>query len=218
MLAAAGLWFLIRECDWERERREEIYLSFWLAVGLTVELATAHPTFERYFLLMIPFLVIPAIAGFYAVGSRLAGPGRPLQAAYVLMIVLTLGLGRGLFDDSESYVWTDTEQIAQKVDQITPRGATIWADELVYFLMRRPPPDGMQFSYAHEIEEMPAAQAAMLHIITASELRRRTAAGQYKTVAACYDTENTDAAKVPDLYRKKDTVKDCTVYWDFGKK
>ncbi|MEI9972614.1 MAG: hypothetical protein WDO73_11465 [Ignavibacteriota bacterium] len=76
----------------------------------------------------------------------------------------------------------------------------------------------MEFSYAHEIEEMPAAQASMLHIITASELKRRTAAGRYQTVAACYDTENTDAAKVADFYRQKDTVKDCNIYWDWGHK
>jgi hypothetical protein len=218
LLAAAGLWFLVRQCGWERERRAEIYLSLWLAVGLSAELAVAHPTFERYFLVMVPFVVIPAIAGLYAVGVRLTGPGRPLHAAYFLIAILTLGLGRALFDDSESYAWPDTENIAHKVAEVTPRGATIWADELVYFLMRRPPPDGMEFSYAHEIEEMPAAQAAMLHILTASELRRRTAAGEYKTVAACYDTDNTDAAKVPDLYRQKDTVKDCTLYWDFGHK
>jgi hypothetical protein len=218
LLAAAGLWFLLRQCDWERERRAEMYLSLWLAVGLAAELATAHPTFERYFLVMVPFAVIPAIAGLYAVGVRLTGPGRPLHAAYFLVAILTLGLGRALFEDSDSYAWPDTEKIAHKVAEVTPRGATIWADELIYFLMRRPPPDGMEFSYAHDIEEMPAAQAAMLHILTASELRRRTAAGEYKTVAACYDTDNTDAAKVPDLYRQKDEVKDCTIYWDFGHK
>jgi hypothetical protein len=218
LLAAAGLWFLIRKCDWPRERRQEIYLSFWLAVGLSVELATAHPTFERYFLVMVPFIVIPAIAGLYVIGARLAGPDRPLHAAYFLMFILTLGLARGLFDDSDSYIWSDTEKIAQKVAHVSPPGATIWADELIYFLMRRPPPDGMEFSYAHEIEEMPPEQAAMLHIITASELRRRTAAGQYQTVAACYDTDNTDAAKVADFYRQKDSVKDCTIYWDWGHK
>jgi MFS family permease len=218
VLALAGIWFLLRQCDWEPERRAEIYLSLWLAVGLSAELATAHPTFERYFLVMVPFIVIPAIAGLYAVGCRLIGPDRPMHAAYFLIVILTLGLGRALFDDADSYAWPDTEKIAQKVNEVTPRGAAIWADELIYFLIRRPPPDGMQFSYAHEIEEMPAAQAAMLHILTASELRRRTAAGEYKTVAACYDSENTDAAKVPDLYRRKEEVKDCTIYWDWGRK
>jgi hypothetical protein len=136
----------------------------------------------------------------------------------VLIVIFSLGLTKSLYEDADSYTWRDTEKIARKVDQVTPKGAPIWADELIYFLIRRAPPDGMEFSYAHEIEEMPAPQAKLLHILTANELKRRTAAGEYKTVAACYDTDNTDAAKVPDLYRQKDTVKDCTIYWDFGKK
>jgi hypothetical protein len=129
-----------------------------------------------------------------------------------------LGLAKSLYEDADSYTWRDTEKIARKVDQVTPKGGAIWADELIYFLIRRPPPDGMEFSYAHEIEEMPGPQAALLHILTSNELKRRSAAGEYKTVAACYDTDNTDAAKVPDMYRQKDTIKDCTIYWDFGGK
>jgi MFS family permease len=81
VLAAAGLWFLVRKREWPPERRAEFYLSLWLAAGLAAELATAHPTFERYFLLMAPFVAIPAIAGLYAVGAQLSGPGRPLRAA-----------------------------------------------------------------------------------------------------------------------------------------
>ena len=175
VLIAAALWFLIYKCEWERKQRDEFYLSLWLAAGIAAELATAHPTFERYFLLMIPFAVIPAIVGFYVIGVRLARE-EPLDAAYVLIVIVFLGLAKSLYDDRDSYAWRDTEQIAQKVEQVTPKGGTIWADELIYFLMRRPPPDGMEFSYAHEIEEMPKAQSDLLHILTASELRRRTAA------------------------------------------
>jgi hypothetical protein len=215
VLAAAGLWFLVRDCDWPRERRREIYLSACLAAALCAELATAHPTFERYFMVTAPFIVIPAIAGFYAVGVRLAGPAHPMKAASVFVIILCFGIARAAFDDSDSYSWSDVEKIAAKADQVTPRGASIWADELIYFLTHRPMPDGMEFAYAHEIETMPAAQARMLHIITASELRRRAAAGEFQTVAACYDTDNTDAAKASDLYVHKETVKDCTVFWDF---
>jgi hypothetical protein len=216
LLAAAGLWFIVRDSGWERERRAEFYLALWLALGLSAEMATAHPTFERYFLLVTPFGAILAVAGLYAVGVRLSGPDRPMRAAYFLIAILTLGLGKALYEDSDSYSWKDTEKIAHKVDSVTPRGAAIWADELIYFLIRRPPPDGMEFAYAHEIEEMPAAQAASLHILTAAELQRRAKAGEYKTVAACYDTDNTDAAKAADLYRQKEVIKDCTVYWDFA--
>jgi hypothetical protein len=180
-----------------------------------VELAIAHPTFERYFLLAVPFVAIPAIAGLYAVGTRLAGADRPGSGAILFIVILTLGLGKALYEDSDSYSWRDTEEIARKVDQVTPPGASLWADELIYFLLRRPPPDGMEFAYAHSID-MPAGEAVSLHVLTQTELRRRATAGAYQTVAACYDTDNTDAVKVADLYRDKDTIKDCTIYWDWA--
>ena len=216
LLAVAGLWYIARKSDWPSERRQEFYLSTWLALGLTAELATAHPTFERYFLLVIPFVAIPAIAGLYDIGTRLTGPGRPLRAAFALIVILTLGLGRALYEDSDSYSWNDVEKIAHQVETVTPPEANLWADELFYFLLHRPPPDGMEFAYAHDIEKMDATQAASLHILTSTELRRRATAGEYKTVAACYDTENTDAVKASELYRQKAEIRDCTVYWDFS--
>lgn len=216
LLAVAGIWFTARGSDWDRERREELYLSLCLAVGLVVELGLAHPTFERYFLLVVPFVAIPAIAGLNAIGVQLSGPGRPLRAACFLIFIFALGLGRTLYQDGDSYSWKDLEKIAHQVDKVTPHGATIWADELIYFLTRRPMPDGMEFAYAHEIEEMPPEQAASLHILTAGELQRLALAGTYSTVAACYDTDNTDAVKADTLYRQKLLIKDCTVYWDWG--
>jgi hypothetical protein len=218
LLAVAGMWFMVRRSDWERERRAEFYLSLCVALGLAVELALAHPTFERYFLLVVPFVAIPAIAGLYAAGVQLSGPGRPMRAAGFLMFILALGLGRSLYQDSDSYSWRDLEKIARQVDKVTPPGATIWADELIYFLTHRPLPDGMEFAYAHEIEKMPAGQAASLHVLTAGELQRRALAGEYATVAACYDSDNTDAVKADALFRQKLVIKDCTVYWDWAGK
>jgi hypothetical protein len=215
LLAGAGIWFIERQSNWQRQQRAEFFLSLWLALALTVELAIAHPTFERYFLLAVPFVAIPAIAGLYAVGTRLAGADRPGSGAILFIVILTLGLGKALYEDSDSYSWRDTEEIARKVDQVTPPGASLWADELIYFLLRRPPPDGMEFAYAHSID-MPAGEAVSLHVLTQTELRRRATAGAYQTVAACYDTDNTDAVKVADLYRDKDTIKDCTIYWDWA--
>jgi len=215
LLAAAGIWFIARHSDWQAERRAEFYLSLWLALAIATELATAHPTFERYFLLVAPFVTIPAIAGLYAVGSRLAGADRPLPAATVLIVLLALGLGKAVYEDSESYSWKDIEKIARQVDKVTPPGGSLWADELFYFVTRRPPPDGMEFAYAHDVD-MPAGQAALFHVLTQTELRRRAIAGAYQTVAACYDTENTDAVKAEDLYRQKAEIRDCTVYWDWA--
>jgi hypothetical protein len=217
LLATAGIWFIARHSDWPAERRAEFHLSLWLALGIAAELATAHPTFERYFLLMAPFVTIPAAAGLYVVGSRLAGEDRPFPAVAVLIVIFALGLGKAVYEDSDSYSWKDIEKIARQVDKVTPPGGSLWADELFYFVTRRPPPDRMEFAYAHSID-LPAAQAESLHVLTQTELRRRAAAGIYQTVAACYDSDNTDAVKVADLYRQKDVTRDCTVYWDWGGK
>jgi hypothetical protein len=215
LLAVAGIWFIARHCAWQPERRAEFYLSLWLALAIAAELAIAHPTFERYFLLMTPFVAIPAVAGLYAAGSRLAGADRPLPAVAVLLVILALGLGKAIYEDSDSYSWKDIEKISRQVDKVTPRGGSLWADELFYFQTRRPPLDGMEFAYAHDID-MAADQAALLHVLTQTELRRRAAAGVYQTVAACYDSENTDAVKAADLYRQNFQVRDCTVYWDWA--
>jgi hypothetical protein len=217
LLAAAGIWFLVRHSGWPAARQAEFHLSLWLALAMAAELAFAHPTFERYFLLVAPFVTIPAAAGLYAVGSRLAGADRPMRAATVLIVLLTLGLGKAIYEDSDSYSWQDIAKIAHQVDQVTPPGGSLWADELFYFATRRPVPDGMEFAYAHDVD-MPAGQAALFHVLTQTELRRRAKAGAYQTVAACYDTDNTDAVKAEDLYRQKAEIRDCTVYWDWAGK
>jgi len=215
LLATGGTWFLARHSGWRAERQAEFHLSLWLALAMAAELATAHPTFERYFLLVAPFVTILAAAGLYAVGSRLAGADRPFRAAAVLIVLLVLGLGKAIYEDSDSYSWKDIENISRQVDKVTPRGGSLWADELFYFVTRRPAPDGMEFAYAHDVD-MPAGQAALFHVLTETELRRRAKAGVYQTVAACYDSDNTDAVKVDELYRQKAATRDCTVYWDWA--
>ena len=217
LLAAAGVWFLARKSGWDGARRAEFYLAMWLGLALTAELGLAHPTFERYFLLVAPFAAIPAVAGLYWIGSRVGDPERPMRPALILIIVLALGLWRAIYDDFDSYSWKDCEKIAEQVDAVTPRGGTLWADELFYFLTRRPPPDGMEFSYAHELD-LPADQAALLHILPVTEIHRRVRAGAYQTVAACYESDATDKLNLPQLYLQRFEVKDCPVYWEWAGK
>src|ERR1039457_2972845 len=77
LLSGLGAWFIARKSDWDGAQRSEFYLAGWLALGLGAELATAHPTFERYFLLVIPFAAILAMAGLYVAATRCGLGDRP---------------------------------------------------------------------------------------------------------------------------------------------
>src|ERR1017187_6062516 len=178
LLSGVGTWFIARKSDWDRAQRSEFYLAGWLALGLGAELATAHPTFERYFLLVIPFAAILAMAGLYVAATRLGLGERPFAPSMFLIVLVTLGLGKAIFEDFDSYCWKDCEKIAQQVQKNTPPGGAVWADELFYFLTRRPPPDGMEFSYAHDLD-LPPAQAAEFHILPIAKIHDRVGAGLY---------------------------------------
>jgi hypothetical protein len=212
-LAIAGLLFIRSASDWEPRLRQKFCLSAWLALVLTAYLALTHPTFERYFLLAVPFVAIPASAGFYAVASRVADPNRPLWSATLLIVLLCLGLGKTLYDDRHAYNWRDYESIAAKVDQVTSPTASLWADEVIYFLTRHAPPSGMEFSYSHKLE-LPPSLAASLHVISQRELDHRIKAGAFATIATCADDDRIDELGLPRLYTHKAEVSDCAAFWD----
>ncbi|MGD1091169.1 MAG: hypothetical protein ABSB35_04150 [Bryobacteraceae bacterium] len=213
LLAFAGLRFIAKANQWDSERRAEFYLCGWLTLAMAFELLTAHPTFQQYFLLLVPFLAILAAVGLYTVSARLYDPDRPLAPTLALGIFILLALGKSLYEHRDDYTWQAMQRIAAKVDEVTPRQATLWADESIYFLTRRPPPSGMEFQYAHKLE-LPAAEAASLHIVSNSELQKRLEAGVYSTVETCEDNDKIESMNLPRLYSQKDALDDCNVFWD----
>jgi hypothetical protein len=215
LLSGVGTWFIARKSDWDGAQRSEFYLAGWLALGLGAELVTAHPTFERYFLLVIPFAAILAMAGLYVAATRLGLGERPFAPSLFLIVLVALGLGKAIFEDRDAYSWKDCEKIAQQVQKVTPPGGAVWADELFYFLTRRPPPDGMEFSYAHDLD-LPPAQAAEFHVLPYAKIHDQVRAGLYNTVAACYESDQTGKLSLPELFRQNVEVRDCSIYWDFS--
>ena len=101
LLFLAGLLFVLFRSQWERDVRREFYLCAWLTLGMCIEIATAHPTFARYFLLMVPFVAILAAAGLYTVSERLYRPEAPYAALSLLTLLFGLGLGKSLYERSE---------------------------------------------------------------------------------------------------------------------
>ncbi len=210
LLALAGFFFLKRSA-WERQRRAELYLCAWLSGALILYIATAHPTFQRYFIFAVPFCSTVAAVGLYAVGSRLASPARPFWPAAVLSALLFLSLGKMLFDERDSTTWKNYENIAKKIREVTPPDANLYADEQVYFLLRRTPPPGMEFSYSHKLD-LPPRQEALFHIVSERELNEQVKAGKFATVESCKD-DRIDEMKLPELFPNQADIGDCSIFW-----
>jgi 4-amino-4-deoxy-L-arabinose transferase-like glycosyltransferase len=213
LLAVAGLLFIAKRSQWDRARRAEFYLCGWLALAIGVELFTAHPTFARYFLLIVPFLAIPAAAGLCAAGSLILDPERPMWPVLALGLLTFAALARSAYEDRDAFSWQKMEQLAAKTDQVTPASATLWADEPIYFLTRRSPPPGMEFAYSHKLN-LPDAEAASLRILSNAALKRQVASGVFSTVETCEEAETIESLNLPRLYAHKAEVADCAVFWD----
>lgn len=209
LLGTAGLAFVSRLG--EKLLRREFYFSTAIAVAIGAELWTAHPTFERYFLLTVPFLAIPATVGLYLVGSRLYRPDRPWAAVGAAGALALMTLAGQFFEDRDSLKWAGMQRVAQKVMEVTPPGATLYADELIYFLTRRPAPPGMEFAYGHKLE-LPPERAKSLHILPESQLDQMMAGKAFATAESCDDDE-IDHLKLKSLYAEHEELDDCHVFW-----
>lgn len=210
VLAASGLVF-VRRSNWEQSGKNAMYLCGWLALAETIHLLTPHPTFSYYFLFTVPFLAIPAAAGLCAFGERLSLTGRARVAVAAGCCLMALGLAKRLYEDRDSFVWSDVEAIAAKVNEVTPPGATLYADEDIYFLTRRTPPSGLELADSHKLRLAPS-EAAALHVIPRPEVDRMIRAGMFSTVQLCDDHE-IDRLGIGKLYANKAEVSECSVFW-----
>ena len=213
LLAVAGLLFIRFRSEWNRERRAEFYLCGWLTLGVAAIICKAHPTFERYFLLVVPFLAILAAAGLYAIGSRMVGADRPFWPVLTFGVLLAMGLGKSLYDGREDFSWHDVEEVASKVDEVTPPGGLLLADENVYFVTHRLPPSGMELADSHRLE-LPPALAGTMHIASRAALDERIKAGEFSTVEMCEDDEKYEALGLRRLYAQHFETDNCAVFWD----
>ena len=209
-LAIGGLVWTARQSQWPRALKSQLYLCGWLALAISAALGFAHPTFPRYFLLAAPFAAILAAAGLYAAGSRLfVSPAWPLAA---VLFVTGCGLGEALYQRRDNYTWGDYERIGRHILSVTPPNGSIFAEEIVYFVMHRRPAPGLEFYYDRKVN-LPPAELALLHILPQAEIDRRLAAGVFDTVYMCEDEDTYNRLGLPKLYRHQDAVEDCALFW-----
>ena len=208
-LVAAGLWFLRSQGAW----RSELALCGWLALALGVEVGVAHPTFPRYFVVAIPFVAILAAAGFHGLVSRAGGAVRPMWAMAVLSLFLTMGVAKSMYEGRDTYVWPDMEVLARKVAEVAPPGVALVADEPIYFLMRRTPLPGMEFAYAHTVEDLSKERAAEVHVVSYSEMKKQAHAGAYAVFETCDDDHpDITGLDLKPAFRQRVEVSECAVY------
>ena len=219
VLAIAGIYFIHRRSGWPRDVRAEFYLCAWIPIIMGAHIGTAHPTFERYYLLTVPFLSIITVATLYWFATAL-GPGensveKPFWPVFLMAVFFALGLGRALYvDESDSYTWKDLEAVANKVNRVAPPGTPVWGEEHIYFLTRRPPPYGMEHENSHKELHLSAEFLRALHILPRPEMEKMMRAGYYSSIAICEDSDRVDALDLPNVYLKSEEIGECTVYWD----
>lgn len=209
VLAVSGLLFVKFRSSGPRA---EFYLCACMSLALAAEISTAHPTFSRYYLLAVPFLAIPAVAGLYAIGSRVFEPGRPWWPVLAAVLIAALGCAKTLYGRRDMYVWHDYEVLAKKIAGLTPPGGRIFADDHIYFVLHRKPPAGLEFHYSHKLT-LPPAQMAALHIVPQSEVDRQLSSGMYSTIYICEDDETYNKLGLPKIYPHKEDNEDCAIFW-----
>ncbi len=212
LLAVGGIAFIRKRTHWNHQERAPFYLAAWLSIVGGAYIATAHPTFGRYFIFIIPFVSILATVGFYAAASRLFSPDRFALPLTILCVILALTLGKALFGDRDATNWHDYEKIAAKINQVTPPGKQFLADEIVYFLLKRIPPPGFEFSYSHKLT-LPKDQEALYHIVSEDEVGKMIRTGAFYTVQSCKDDFINEMHLDQLFAHQKDVTEDCTVFW-----
>jgi hypothetical protein len=212
-LAAVGFAATFRRREEDPATRSEIQFAGWLALALALFISTAHPTFERYYVVALPFAAVLAARGLQTAAERLGLGSRPFWPTFAAIALVALSLAKQLFDDRDSTNWGVYERMAAKVDQVTPLQAPLYMDELTYFAAGRPVPSGMEFSYARKLQLSPA-DAALFHITTEKVLNSQVRAGHFALVQTC-DDDVIDDLELDDIYNHREDFDDCSVFWSF---
>lgn len=199
------------EIAWDRTRRAELYLCAWLTMAEAIHISRAHPTFARYFMLVVAPMSILALVGLYVVGSRLGRPDRPWWVVAPAMLLALLAIARATYDERDTMHWSDVVKIANKINEVTPRDGALLADEQLYFVTKRTPPEGLEHRDAHKLK-LDAAFLKKLHVMPKADLKKRVASGAFATAQSCDDDEMTELS-LEDLYEHNAEFDDCKVFW-----
>lgn len=211
-LGIAGTLYVRYHAEWTPSVKAEFYLCSWLSLSFGLYISYVRPTFERYYLFAVPFLSVLSVAGLYCLVTALCRKERIWAPIAVVSFLVLLGLGKQLYEERDASTYSDFEQIAKKVSEVTPPNQPLFADEVIYFLTKHAPPNGMEMWNAHKFS-FSADRLRLFHLIPQGELDRRVAAGAFYTLETCEEDDFIKEHGYSRVYGKVATPNGCTVYW-----
>jgi hypothetical protein len=214
-LAGLGLSYILGRSNWGENKKHEFTLCVWLAAVESAYLLIPRPTFGRYYLFVIPFLAILSAVGLYGIACSLGSLRNPWRYPVILGLVMTAAFVKYSVDAIGDYRWKNLEAAARKVQEVTPPGASLYADEQIYFLLHRIPPSGMEYMDSHKLVDLPDAVAKVMHVAPTTKLDKEVAAGKYATIEICNNQDRIDALGLPGRYTQNADVLDCKIFWDW---
>jgi hypothetical protein len=101
VLAVSAVLFVSSK-DCPAADRSKYYLCAWLISAEALLLCNIHPTFQQYFVFVVPFLAILAPVGLRALTLRFDSTGRPLWPVLFVGAFLAFGLEKSLFEQRDN--------------------------------------------------------------------------------------------------------------------
>ena len=143
--------------------------------------------------------------------SKLYRADRPWVPVVAASALAAFGFAGQIYGERDSLNWRALENVGAKVNQVTPAGAPLFADEPTFVVSHRPLPDGMEFSHAYKLD-LPEAQNRLLHILPQARIDQMIRQKEFATVEICDDDE-IERLKLNSLYSEHWSDSGCTVFW-----
>jgi 4-amino-4-deoxy-L-arabinose transferase-like glycosyltransferase len=211
-LAGLGLTYILGRSNWELRKQREFFLCVWLIAAESAYLCIPRPTFGRYYMFVMPFLAMLSAVGLYAIAAQIGSLLLPWRYPLALGLLLSSAFVKYSVDALNEYSWKDLQQDAAKVEEVTPKGAPLYADEHVYFLTKREPPSGMEYMDSHKLD-LPDAVAEKMHVLSVAKIDALVAAGKFATISICNNEDRVMALGLPGAYTQTAEVAACDVFW-----
>jgi hypothetical protein len=218
LLAVIGALFRVRWIKLGERRSAELHLCLLLALAMAAPALIAHPTFEQYFVFMIPFVVVLAVVGACAIGTRALGLTRGTPVALFLGVVFAFGSAklvcRALFltQPSEHY-WPRVENVAKRLRHVAAASGdgSVFAEDVLWFAAGLTPPAGLE-SWVGSSLSLPEDVASQLRVVSKAQIAAWLEAGRFSTVVM--GTDDPRVSAVSCLYAKSERVHGYYLFWD----